>query len=223
MEKMIRQFEKMEDLENVLVNKIVTILQHSLKTTNQAKILLSGGNSPKGLYRKLSQQNLAWNKVQIGLVDERFVEKDSPLSNEKMIRETLVQNKASEANLTGMIFENDYAKNVITAAEKYKTFIHSNVVLLGMGNDGHTASLFPNDNSSQTACAVTDADLVNTIAPSEPVKRISLNKPFICNSENIFLMFSGQEKGVIFEKSVENQYPIHHFIPKLNEVYYSIK
>ena len=220
---MICQYHNMDELENALTKNIVAILKESISTKNHAKILLSGGNTPKGLYHKLSLQDLQWSKIHVGLVDERFVEKNSQYSNEKMIREVLLQNKASKANLTGMIFETDYKNNLDTAKTKYQYFLNSDVLLLGMGNDGHTASLFPNDESSQNACEDQKADLVNTNAPVKPVQRITLNKKFIYEADNVFLMFNGQDKSLVFEKSVENTCPIHHFIPKLNAVYYATK
>ena len=96
---MIQQYDNMNELENELIEEIVTLLNHSIKTKGEATLLLSGGNTPKNLYQKLSLQNIEWDKVNVGLVDERFVEKESPLCNEKMIRDTLIQNQASKARI----------------------------------------------------------------------------------------------------------------------------
>jgi len=221
MEKMIQQYDNMNNLENELIEKIVSIVNECIKTKGEAKILLSGGNTPRKMYHKLSLQEIAWDKVHIGLVDERFVDKESPLCNEKMIRDTLIQNQASKANLIGMLFEDDYEQNLLKAKNHYKLFTQADVLILGMGDDGHTASIFPNDPMSVIASQETHADLSNTSAPSEPIQRITLNKSFINDCQNVFLMFNGQNKGVVFEKSIEKGYPIHHFIPKLNTVYYA--
>ncbi len=218
---MIQQYDNMNDLENELIEKIVALLNHSIKTKGEAKILLSGGNTPRKMYHKLSLQNIEWDKVNVGLVDERFVDKESPLCNEKMIRDTLIQNQASKAKLTGMLFEDNYERNLLSAKEQYKAFLQAEVLILGMGDDGHTASIFPNDPLSEIASKEVQADLSNTNAPSEPIKRITLNKSFINECQNVFLMFNGQNKGVVFEKSIEKGYPIHHFIPKLDAVYYA--
>ena len=220
---MIQQFDNMEILEDELLIQIISILNKSISDKGQATMLLSGGNTPKNLYHKLSQVDMEWEKVDIGLVDERFVDKDSSLSNEKMIRNTLIQNKASSAKLTGMLHEKAYDENLAAAKEKYKSLHPADVLLLGMGDDGHTASLFPNDPLSEEAANEINADLSNTSAPTEPKKRITLNKSFINESKNVFLMFSGQNKGVIFEKSIEMGYPIKHFIPTVKAVYYAHK
>ena len=218
---MIQQYDNMNELENELIEEIVTLLNHSIKTKGEATLLLSGGNTPKNLYQKLSLQNIEWDKVNVGLVDERFVDKESPLCNEKMIRDTLIQNQASKARLIGMLFEDHYERNLLRAKEQYKLFLQADILILGMGNDGHTASIFPNDPLSEIATKETQAGLLNTNAPSEPIQRITLNKTFINECQNVFLMFNGQNKGIIFEKSIEKGYPIHHFIPKLNAVYYA--
>ena len=220
---MIQQFENMELLEAELLTQIEHILKTQISSEGKAKILLSGGNTPKKLYAKLSKTDIDWEKVIVGLVDERFVKKDSDLSNEKMIRNTLIQNKASHAQLIGMLYEDSYTKNLSIAKEKYKDLREADILLLGMGDDGHTASLFPNDPSSDKAAIEIDANLSNTNAPVEPIKRITLNKSFINESKNLFLMFSGQNKGLVFEKSIENGYPIRHFIPSVKAVYYALK
>ena len=220
---MIQQFENMELLEAELLTQIEHILKTQIISEGKAKILLSGGNTPKKLYAKLSKIDIDWKKVIVGLVDERFVDKESDLSNEKMIRNTLIQNKASNAQLIGMLYEDSYTKNLSVAKEKYKDFREADILLLGMGDDGHTASLFPNDPSSDKAAIEIDANLSNTNAPVEPIKRITLNKSFINESKNLFLMFSGQNKGLVFEKSIENGYPIRHFIPTVKAVYYALK
>ena len=140
-----------------------------------------------------------------------------------MIRETLIQNKAAKAKLIGMLYNDDYKQNLLVAKENYKDFLEADVLLLGMGNDGHTASIFPNEPASEKATNEIQANLSNTMAPAEPIKRITLNKSFINQSKNVFLMFSVQNKGLIFENSIEKGYPICHFIPKLNAVYYAHK
>ena len=114
-----------------LIEEIVTLLNHSIKTKGEATLLLSGGNTPKNLYQKLSLQNIEWDKVNVGLVDERFVDKESPLCNEKMIRDTLIQNQASKARLIGMLFEDHYERNLLRAKEQYKLFLHADVLILG--------------------------------------------------------------------------------------------
>jgi len=220
---MIKSYRDMETLESNLSQRIIELLQQAIQDKNKAKLLLSGGNTPRGVYSKLSRADIDWEKVQIGLVDERFVENESKLSNEKMIRDVLIQNKASKAKLIGMLFDSDYQKNLEVAKSQYKEFKNADLVILGMGNDGHTASIFPNDKSSEMACSNDRANLANTNAPDHPVHRITLNRKFICEANEVILMITGHDKGLIFENSMINNYPIRHFIYKINSVYYTTK
>ena len=91
---MIHQYRDMDSLVAELSLKISDLLVTAIETNQKASMLLSGGKTPIQLYERMSQCDIEWNKVDIGLVDERFVSKDSALSNEKMIRETLIKNKA---------------------------------------------------------------------------------------------------------------------------------
>jgi len=220
---MIKSYRDMETLENDLSQRIIELLKTAIQDKNNAKLLLSGGNTPKGVYSKLSRADIDWKKVQIGLVDERFVENESKFSNEKMIRDILIQNKASKAKLIGMLFDSDYKKNLEAAKSQYKDFKNADLVILGMGNDGHTASIFPNDKSSEKACSNNSANLANTSAPDHPVQRITLNRKFICEANEVILMITGNDKGLIFENSMKSNYPIRHFIHKINSVYYTTK
>ena len=137
------EFQTKQHLEESLCNRISEIIVSAIKEKGVAKILLSGGGTPKDLYHRLSLLNLEWNKVKIGLVDERFVSIDSEFSNEKMISHILLQNVAKDANLYGMVQNiEDYKGNLKALNKSYEELIDSDIVLLGMGTDGHTASIF---------------------------------------------------------------------------------
>ena len=211
----------MNSLVTELTSRISHLLESAIETNHKATILLSGGTTPIPLYHKLSQCNIEWNKVDIGLVDERFVLQDNSFSNEKMIRNTLIKNKAKNARFTGMIWDANYEMNLKMANEAYKTFLNPDLLILGMGNDGHTASLFPNDMSSSISINENQPALSNTFAPNEPKRRITLNKSFICSSQKTYLLIQGKEKASIVQGAVDNQYPIRQFMSNIQEIYLS--
>ena len=221
MEKMIQEYRDMDSLVTELSLKISDILATAIETNQKASMLLSGGTTPIQLYERLSQCDIDWNQVDIGLVDERFVSKDSALSNEKMIRDTLIKNKAKNVRFTGMIWNENYKMNLKLANEAYKNLLNPDLLILGMGSDGHTASLFPNDMSSMISTNENQPALSNTSAPSEPKRRITLNKSFIFTSKTTYLLIQGKEKALILQKTMENDYPISQFIPMLQAIYLS--
>ena len=218
----MRIFDNIEKLENEMCSTITALLTEAINTNGLARILLSGGSTPKGLYSKLSYTKIEWEKVEIGLVDERFVDTNSAFSNERMIRQTLVINKAKDATFIGMVADpSDYQVNLNIANNRYKTFIASDVLILGMGLDGHTASIFPNDPSSSMAIEEPIAAIKNTHAPSAPIKRVTLNKAFINTCKHVLLIFSGTEKEKVYNYSIQEKYPISNFKEKIEMAYFA--
>ena len=218
----MNSFDNMKQLEDEMCSTIKVLLTSAIKKNGSAKILLSGGGTPKGLYNKLSHLKLNWRNIEIGLVDERFVDAKSLSSNERMIRETLLINEAKNASFTGMVFDPlDYQNNLNIAKINYQKFVGSDVLILGMGDDGHTASIFPNDKASVRAIDDSKASLINTNAPSDPKLRITLSKSFITTCKHVYLMFSGDEKKSVFMSSELKNYPISNFKEKLEMVYFA--
>ena len=134
MEKQMIVFQNMAALENEMCKSIVHILTDAIQQKGIATLLLSGGGTPKVLYKRLSLQDLNWDKINIGLVDERFVEGSSKYSNAKMIQDILIQNKAQSANLVKMVFNSThYEDNLKLVKEEYEVFKDADIVILGMG------------------------------------------------------------------------------------------
>lgn len=222
MEKQMIVFQNMKALENEMCKSMVRILTDAIQQKGIATLLLSGGGTPKGLYKRLSLQDLNWDKINIGLVDERFVEGSSKYSNAKMIEDILIQNKAQNANLVKMVFNSThYEDNLKLVKEQYEGFKDADIVILGMGGDGHTASIFPKDNESVKCLNDSEPSVRNTNAPSHPEKRISLNKAFIEGAKNVMLMFSGGLKKSVFEQSESKMLPIQYFKKNLTAIYFA--
>ena len=222
MEKEMIEFQTKERLEEGLCDRIVEIIRLAIQEKGIAKLLLSGGGTPKELYRRLSNCELDWNSVKIGLVDERFVTIDSPFSNQKMISEILLQNSAKHATLFGMVHSiENYTENVETVNKMYEELNDADLVLLGMGADGHTASIFPGDQPSIQCVQDKSAFIRNTNAPNDPKRRITVNKPFISNSKHIFLMITGDHKRQVFIQCDPEKHPIHNFKEVISEVYFT--
>lgn len=220
MERLI-SFDSKPALEHALAERIAGILSDCLMSNGKATILLSGGSTPKQLYQQLGQYDMDWSKVHIGLVDERFVDQAHEASNEKLIRESLMNGKAALATFHSMVIDSaDYEENLKLAILENETFRHTDVIVLGMGDDGHTASLFPNDTHS--IAAMTSPDLMaNTTSPNEPSNRITFCGPILQQGKHLFLMITGEKKRIVLSESQEKNHPIQQFIPFIEGIYYT--
>ena len=147
----LHKFDYLHEMEIMLADNISKELEASINQLGKASLLVSGGTSPKGLFQILSKKAIDWSKVTVGLVVERFVSNENEASNEKLVNENLLINLASKAKFLSMVHKiEDEKENLKLVNLAYSPFFKDlTVVVLGMGEDGHTASLFPNDENSE--------------------------------------------------------------------------
>ena len=217
-----------------LYQVVVDDLELALEQNSQATLLLSGGSTPAPLYQRLSSANLDWGKVSIALVDERWVDQDSSASNERLLRENMLVNQAAEATFKGM--KNDHPSPFDGAAECSADYAKLPspfaICLLGMGPDGHTASLFPGAEGLGTAldskhhCAGIRA--VKSDVTGDNVERMTMTPWSILQSRRLILLITGDDKWGIYCKARQSQtsakLPISLFIHQdsvLLEVYWA--
>lgn len=203
-------FTDKSELELKLALEISQILNQEIKNKGEATLLVSGGSTPKKLFEILSNKEIDWKKVSIGLIDERFVATETDESNELLIKNTLLKNNAADAKFIGLVFNlDDYKENLNIAISKNNAINKSiTCSVLGMGLDGHTASLFPNSEEIYTDDSIFgDKIIINTKASSEPSKRISYTKSKILSSKHLFLYFNGKEKLDVFNSAKKSNNP----------------
>ena len=186
---------------------------------DEINVLLSGGSTPGPVYRKLDSEISSFKKLKIGLVDERFVPTNDAHSNEKLIKKCFVSRPANEYNIVGMVKDDiDEVNNLAEIKTAYAPFIkRTDLVILGMGGDGHTASIFPLDSESDAVLTNGITGIFSTRAPSEPKKRITCSLDLICNARHIYLLISGAEKLDVL-KDFQSQFPIHKVLEKRPDV-----
>ena len=221
----IKKFENKKNLESSLLLKISTCISNAIKKYGDARFLLSGGSTPMNLYSLLSEETIEWEKVKIGLVDERFVPIENLFNNETQIKNNLLKNSAKFATIFGMVYnyENEIL-NLKMVNQQYKTFFERiDFTILGMGEDGHTASLFPGDKESEELMNTSNIGIFSTKSPSFPYNRITCSKELIANSNYIALFINGETKFNVLKNSIETQVPISYFVKnsKNMEIYYS--
>lgn len=219
------QWNNKAELEDALCAEIMKIIQEAIAQFGDARILLSGGSTPFGVYQKLSKVDLDWSKVMVGMVDERMVEKTNPASNYGNLTQVFQDAIGKGALVLPMVMTtSDWTKNLFLVQETYEPFMQrTDFILLGMGNDGHTASLFPDDSASEMDLNLDEITLLYTYAPSEPKLRMTCSKGMLNRARNTALMFTGQDKMRVFESAEENQFPIHKLLVASDNVklYYS--
>lgn len=197
-------------LAQKLVASVVKQLEQSIQLKGKACLAVSGGSTPIVFFQQLSQAQLDWSKVTITLVDERWVETTDVESNEYLVKHYLLQNLAKQAYFLGLKNNADLpSEGIMDCETQLRTQIHQlDVVVLGMGLDGHTASWFPN---SKQLPALLDGETSAWCLPVEddflPQPRMSLTWRFIKRAEKIYLHFCGEEKNQVFLNSCEKDSP----------------
>lgn len=224
----IIRFEDRADLSTAVARSIESTISDVLKTGGSANLMLSGGSTPIQAYRELSQTELDWNNVRVGLVDERWVPPDHPNSNEGMIRRELMSLPAK--NIVSMWDDSESPFDSVDEIEnRYKAFSSIDILVLGMGLDGHTASWFPEskgidvalDTSNKYSVAAIDAT-GSEVAGDSPL-RMTLTLSALARAKDVILMISGKEKWKVFEsalraENVSSTLPVSQAIRSLASV-----
>ena len=198
------KFQEKETLDHKLAEEIILRIEELKAEKDSASILFSGGSTPKGLFQKLANSALDWTNVKIGLVDDRMVDENSPYSNARMLNELLIENiQKGFPEFYPLVFDYKIPDiNILQAQNSILQIDYPDIAILGMGTDGHFASLFPQDKNSVIGLSENHAfPLIYTSAPSEPKQRISCSWSYIRNAKNIILHINGDKKLEIIESS----------------------
>lgn len=195
------------ELDLALAQSITTILETAIRTNGSACLAVSGGKSPIGLFAALSSSNIDWSKVLITLVDDRWLAPDHPDSNEALVKQRLLINAASAANFVGLYsaFAAPEAGLADVRARLSCLPARLDVVVLGMGNDGHTASLFPCSAEAKAALDPACPDAFVAVNPqTAPYARISMTLPRIVSTSALYLHIVGDEKRRVLEAALRD-------------------
>jgi 6-phosphogluconolactonase len=193
------RFDDEEKLAFSLAQSIVNGLNDAIAEKGSASLLVSGGSTPKKLFKALSTMDIEWDKIKIGLCDERLVEPTHHDSNEKLVRETLMTGYAAKATFISMANEDETACSV-SVKELLMPF---DVLVLGMGDDAHTASLFPNNpRLSEAYDQTTEKVCIKIIPQSAPHTRMSLTLGAILSAHHVYLHFQGESKLNVYKEAL---------------------
>jgi 6-phosphogluconolactonase len=195
------KFTDIESLSRTLSGQIAAALRTAIAARGLASLVVSGGKSPITLFEMLRSETLDWSSVCIALADERWVDPSDPDSNEKLVRDVLLKDAAAAARFLGL--KNGAPTPDMGAVSAWQTFARVprpfDVVVLGMGDDGHTASLFPGSpNLSKALNSSAAAGCVGMRAPAAPQPRLSLNLSALLDSRRIVLAIPGKDKWPVY-------------------------
>ncbi|MBT6491634.1 MAG: 6-phosphogluconolactonase [Deltaproteobacteria bacterium] len=202
-----RDFESREIMAENLADAVATRLREGIKARGQVYLSVGGGRFPKPFFQRLSLRAIEWSKVVVVLGDERWVTPDDAASNEKLVRDNLLCAGASVAGFIGLKTSHDDPEKGLPEIEKRLAVLPDllDVTILGMGEDGHTASLFPSAFPHELSQALSpvggeQAALMNPSVSDVP--RISLTLPRIKASRWIVVAAPGEAKLHTFEQAM---------------------
>ncbi len=184
-----------------LAQRIAAALATGIGARGRASLVVSGGQSPILLFESLRSRSIDWSRVFITLADERWVPLSDAASNEKSVRDHLCKEAAAGATFVGL--KNDAATPQLGAAAAWERIAALprpfDVVVLGMGDDGHTASLFPGSPDLATALdTAAPPGCIGMLSPGAPQARLSLNLSALLDSRQLFLLLNGAAKWQVY-------------------------
>lgn len=200
-------FVNPDALTSAFAEDLVSILKTGIKTRGRASLIVSGGRTPLALFKQLSDTDLEWDKVDVTLADERWVNEDHDASNTSLVKNNLIQNKAAAARFVELKSDVEDANEGVNVAERNLASMSQpfDALILGMGEDGHTASLFPCSEQVNDGLDMSSGRTCIAVQPTTaPHQRISLTLPALLNSRNIFLHLTGEKKKQVLLDAIEN-------------------
>jgi len=196
-------------------------VERQWQTERRASIVVSGGSTPGECFDALSRKTLPWSDVTVVPSDERWVPATHKDSNERLIRERLLQNQASSGHVLSLFRQDLATADAITTieADLNLTALPFACVMLGMGEDGHFASLFSDfDGLDQALNPENSALSVPVKTASSPYQRMSLTLSALRQTQQTALLIFGQPKRLVFEAALngDNTYPVQKLLANLS-------
>ena len=201
----LNSFANGNALAEALASTVAAHLANAVEARGKAVLAVSGGTTPARFFKVLSLKDLPWEKITVTLVDERFVPPTSDRSNQKLVTDMLLQNRAAKASFVGLYNDAPNAEEgaKIAAQAIAKLGQPFDVVILGMGGDGHTASFFPGGDRLSDAISPDQPELVlpmHAEGAGEP--RLTLTLPAIVKARLVALHIEGAGKMETLEAAL---------------------
>jgi 6-phosphogluconolactonase len=196
----MKRFPTREELADALAGHVAAVLRQHLNHEERAVLALSGGTTPARFLDLLSRKPLDWARVAVTLVDERWVDENSPRSNAALVRANLLHGAAATARFLPLY---NGAATPEEGAKALNLPLPLTVGVLGMGEDGHTASFFPQgDHLAEALDPKGKAIALPMRAPDAQEPRITLTLPVLLGADYLALHIEGDTKRLVLEKAL---------------------
>lgn len=191
-------------------------LDEGLSSHGRAALLASGGSTPAATYRQLADQPRDWSRVRVGLVDERWVPPGDERSNERLLRRTLLAGEAAGASFVPMWTElptPQDAREIVDHRYREAFPTPSDALLMGLGEDGHTASWFPRARGleaaldPETSACVAAIDAAESPVAGDCPLRMTLTGAFVGRGRHVVLLAFGDRKRSVLDRALEGAAP----------------
>ena len=225
------EFSSGQELASQLAKTVAGTLAEAVAARGAALLAISGGTTPRLFLEALSNAPIEWQKVSVTLADERFVPPSSDRSNARLSKQHLLRNRAAAATFIPLYHP---VTSVEEAAQKADAAISElplplDIVVLGMGTDGHTASFFPDaENIAEILAAKSGPSVLPVMSEAAQELRLTLSMPTICNARSIVLHIEGEDKKAVLKHALATKpmLPIRAVIERANvpvQVYWASK
>jgi len=200
--------EDADTLAERLAGDVATVLERAIEARGGATLVVSGGSTPPPMFERLRRLPLDWARVTITLADERVVEPADEQSNERLVKRMLLLDEAAAARWVSLYEDGLDSAQPDAALSRVAARVAAlpgpfDVVLLGMGGDGHTASLFPDAAELESAMSATpDVQVALLRPPSQPLTRLSLVAARLCAARHLWLHITGESKRALLADSL---------------------
>lgn len=217
----INEYNNCEEQAKELAQLIAQTIKDIHNQQSNVCIAVSGGKSPLGLFQKLSKEEINWERVIITLVDERFVNTEHKDSNQNLVINNLLINNATKASFIGLVQNNENIQNCVNNANLHIKKI--DIAILGMGEDGHTSSIFPccKELNFVLNPQLATQKYVITTPQTAMYERIGLSLAGILEIPNLFVSINGGNKLKIIKTALtkeSTQYPISYVLNRRKDV-----
>lgn len=208
-EMQFKEFDDRELLDQQLADDVAETLREAVLVRGKASLVVSGGSTPKGFFAALARKELDWEKLTVTLADDRWVPPGHIDSNERLVRENLLVGSARAAKFLSLVTSDAHPRTAVREINARLADLGTvDVSILGLGGDGHFASLFPDSSTLELGLDVQSGHAFIAVDPPvAPHARISMTLPRIFDTRRLMLHIVGDDKRAVLEQALREGDP----------------